>query len=286
MIYAVHLHELSDKEKAKRLFGGGNYFFALFVPDLAKRSLKTESGEEIYGRIHGKEEYYDDWALKLFEENRNNPDVIWGYEGYRHCCGSCFNEMQKNKKAGKGAYPDSYHEHLCFKGHSQNLEETIVSLNGGRDVMGEIGIVPKAYCPPNHLYTKDTEAGLRKLGCKYLIIRNGFDYFAPGKVDVPAYEDDGLVVLPESDFKTSKSPLGMVYYSEVIKGDFSRFLGILKLSEHIENLTIEKKPAMKAAINYNATISYKRLIDLGNHRKLVRFKNFLEHARKKRHFST
>src|SRR4030042_5856568 len=150
MVLAVHFQYMNDKGKlAKELFSSGKPFLASIVPNLLDPEMKTEEGEDIYGRIHSLDIYYPDWAKEIFRENRKNKNIMWVQEGYRHCCGKCYNKRIKN---GGGGF-DPYHEHVCLDGHAQSLEKQIEIIAKGKKLMKDkLGIAPVAYCSPNHLY--------------------------------------------------------------------------------------------------------------------------------------
>jgi hypothetical protein len=269
MIPAIHFHYMKNEETAKRLFGAGEPFIASFVSDLADRDLRTAEGEIIYGRIHSEEEFYQDWALKLFNKNKDNPNVFWAQQGYRHCCGRCFNRMQENIKAGKGAFPDPYHEHVCLDGHSQSLEENVRVIRNGRDIMRGIGIEPLIYRPPNDLRDNNTDSALRILGYKYVLARNGFDYLLPGAIELPAYSDNGLIVLPESKVKKTKSPVFMMYYFDIVEDKALKWLELLQSSESLTEIPVRIKPETKVWIN-------ERIFVIGS-KKLRDFKERAKH---------
>ncbi len=268
-IPAVHFQFMTDnREIAKRLFGYNKPFLASIVPDLLDKTLKTEEGEKIYERIHPKDNYYPDWAIELFKANKDNPNVIWIQEGYRHCCGRCFNRREENRKAGKGNYPDIYHEHVCLDGHSQSLEKQveIIRKGGGKLTQG-LGITPDGYCPPNHLHNKDTESAARIKDFKYFLTRNGFDYFIPGLINLPAYEDYGLIIIPESNFGTStKSPVSLTYYDHLVEREDIReeFFKFLDSSVPLSELPISKKSKAKVFLNRRLIYAAKRGRDLKN----------------------
>jgi hypothetical protein len=260
-ILAVHFQFMDSEEAAKRLFGAKKRFIASFVPDLADKCLRTEGREEIYGRIHPTDNFYPDWAMRLFSENGPNPYVTWVQEGYRHCCERCFNRREENIRTGGGDFPDPYHEHVCLDGHNQSLEKQMEVMQKGRRIIQELGIEPVGYCPPNHLYNKDTKSAARILDFKYFLTRNGFDYFFPGLVEFPAYFDDELTVVPESKLERTKSPVIMVYYSDITEGKVPDWQELLQSSEPVSPLGIAEELKTKIWMNERLILLYKKLRD-------------------------
>jgi hypothetical protein len=255
-----------DGTLAEKLFRSGKPFIASIVPNLLDRSMKTAEGEEIFDRIHSNDNYYPKWAVNLFWENRNNPNVTWVQEGYRHCCGRCFNLKEKNMDEGKGNFPDPYHEHVCLDGHSQSLEKQIEVMYKGKMLIQErLGINPAGYCAPNHMDNRDTvsAAGVNKF--LYFLTRNGFDYFAPGLVNLRSYaEDIGLIVLPETKHEKGKSPAFMIYYSDLVDsaGKVSNPLEVLSSSYQLSELeTYSTKPKIRSKMNRGIIHAYKKLRD-------------------------
>ncbi len=265
MIPAVHFQYMTNEEAAKRLFGAGKHFIASLVPDLADKALTTETREPIYGRIHPIDNFYPDWAIRLFSENANNPKIIWVQEGYRHCCERCFDKREAHIKAGGGNSPDPHHEHVCLDGHSQSLGEQIEVIGKGRNIIRKLGINPVGYCPPNHLYNQDTEKAARILRFDYFLTRNGFDYFLPGLVKFPTYYDNELIVIPESKPEIgTKSPAIMVYYSDIAEGKVPNWQELFQSSKYLSISKLTSKPKAKVWMNEKLIRGYKKLRDFKN----------------------
>jgi hypothetical protein len=250
---AVHFQSMSDGgELAKELFGSGKPFIASIVPNLLDFAMKTVDGKEIYGRIHSPKIYYSNKSKTIFRENRNNLNVIWAQEGYRHCCGVCFNKRENN--SGKGY--DPYHEHVCLDGHAQSLDEQVEIIGKGKELIKkELGITSIIYCPPNHLYNKDTLEAAKQNGFELFLTRNGFDYFFPNKIELPCYVENGLLVFPET--KVGKSPIKMVYYDD----NPSDCLNLLSSSSSLAEFGIEDVSPSKIKRNEKLIIISKRIRD-------------------------
>ncbi len=254
---AVHFQFMNDKGKIARELFNGKHFIASIVPNLLDPSMKTDEGEEIYNRIHPLSNYYPGWAKNIFRRNKDNSHVTWVQEGYRHCCGRCYN---KGKAIGKKS-PDPYHEHVCLDRHSQSLEEQIEIIGKGKELIKkELGIVPIGYCPPNHLYNKDTLRAAEENDFSYFLIRNGFDYFANGLIEILSYRDNKLVILPET--KNGRSPIKITYYDHISEGRFPQYNEIP--ADFLDLIFPVDKPRFKAWANEKAITAYKKLRDLKN----------------------
>lgn len=116
-----------------------------------------------------------------------------------------------------------------------------------------MGIVPTVYCAPNHLYNQDTLIATRENGFKLFLTRNGFDYFLPNMIELPVYEDNGLLVFSET--KKGKSPVRMSYYDNP-----SECLDLIASSSP---LTPAKEVSLfKIRMNEGLIRGYKKIRDL------------------------
>lgn len=135
MIPVVHFQWITDEgEIARRLVESEKPFLASIVPNLLDKSMKTENGNLIFGRIHPENNYYPDWIIKWFEQNRDNPNITWVQEGYRHCCERCFEKYQKNGGREKGGWPDPFHEHVCPDGYAQDFGMQLEVIGKGKKI--------------------------------------------------------------------------------------------------------------------------------------------------------
>ncbi len=261
-IPAVHFQYMNDDGKvARELFNSGDKFIASIVPNLLDKSMKTEEGEDIYNRIHSMNNYYPDWAKEIFRENKDNPNIIWAQEGYRHCCGRCYNNLQENN--GKGI--DPYHEHICLDGHAQSLEKQMDVIRKGKNlIIEELGIKPRLYGPPNHLYNKDTIKAASENDFTGFLLRNGFDYFIPNFIELPAYKDDlgkdnCMIFLPET--KKGKSPVIITYYDRICNGEVQNWKELFKNSYYLGIPLIKNKPKFKIWLNDKLILTAKKIRD-------------------------
>jgi len=261
-IPAIHFQFMKDgKDLAKRLVDSEKSFIASIVPDLVDKSITTDNDEAICERIHSEDNYYPEWALDFFRENRKNSNIEWAQEGYRHCCGRCYDKFEGNGGREKDAWPDPFHEHVCLDGHAQSLGKQIRVIKRGKELLEkELGITPKIYCPPNHLYNSDTLKAAQKLGFNFFMARNGFDYFFKGKVDLPAYREDGLIIIPETKFGFGTTPVALTYYDGLNWDDLQN---ILKKSRPLKELPVFEKSRAKIIVNDKLIPIYKSLRDYG-----------------------
>lgn len=264
-ILAVHFQYMKDNgELAKRLFDSGKPFIASIVPNLFDKTMKTEEGEPIYDRIHLPENYYPDWAIDIFKANANNPNVTWVQEGYRHCCGRCFNERERNKKDGKGDFPDPHHEHVCLDGVSQDSGKQLEVISKGKILLEDFKIIPQGYCSPNHLDSEDTTDVIKYLDFDYLLIRNGYDYLTPNTISFSAYRDyNGIIILPETKIEIpNTSPVLMTYYDHICEGKVLDWEQVLSSSESLDRIEFEEISKIKVWENRELVKSYKKTRDL------------------------
>jgi hypothetical protein len=254
-IVAVHFQSMNKgRQLAETLFSSGKPFLAFVVPNLLEPEMKTKEGEEIFDRIHPSEIYYQQWAIDIFRKNKNNSDVIWGQEGYRHCCGRCFNQgMAMGKKS-----PDPYHEHVCLDGYVQSFDVQKNNIRKGKRILIEkLGVNATIYCSANHLDNEDTLRAIKSNGFSGMITRNGFDYIPLNCTKMPLYKNEnGLIILPET--KNRNSPVRMVYYDD----DSENILKLLSSSVPLSELLIEEVSLSKIKKNKELILEYKKLRDV------------------------
>lgn len=262
MIPAVHFQFMTDNGRmAEKLFSSGKPFLASIVPDLLDKKLKTESGQDIHERIHPDSNYYPEWAIEKFRQNKDNPNITWVQEGYRHCCERCYEKFESNGGRENNGWPDPFHEHVCLDGHIQSLEAQFIAIHNGKKLMGDrLEIVPTIYCPPNHLHNNNTLKATRNNCFDYFLIRNGFDYLPRNPINLPAYRDTGLIIVPESKIGRTKSPIALTFYDQ-LEDQWEEFSRILESSITLSELQVEKKPVIKTHMNQGLIIKYKRLRD-------------------------
>ncbi len=264
MISVVHFQYMSDGgEIAKRLVSSKKPFLASIVPDLLDKCLKTAEGEDISGRIHPENNYYPNWAVDFFRENKRNRNITWIQEGCRHCCGRCFNKLEKNRKSGK-EWPDPFHEHVCLDGNTQSLEAQFVVMDVGRKLMiDKLGIYPEGYCPPNHLSNDNTLSAARKVGFEYFLTRDATDYFPLPRLG-PYRSENGLIILPEARLGSRNPDLVFTYYDHLERGKLDEYLPILRDSRDLSKIHLAKAPFALGRINQTAIFLYKFSRDFRN----------------------
>src|SRR3989344_4473401 len=96
MIPVLHFQFMNSSGVARKIVQAGKPFVASIVPNLLDKEMKTEEGKDIHERIHLPRNYYPDWAVEFFRDNRDNPHITWVQEGYRHCCGRCYDLFEKH----------------------------------------------------------------------------------------------------------------------------------------------------------------------------------------------
>ncbi|MFH1592154.1 MAG: hypothetical protein ABIB47_02180 [Candidatus Woesearchaeota archaeon] len=265
-IVAVHCQYMTDNgELAEIIERSKKPVIIPLVPELSCNYLKTPRGTRIYGYIHSEENHYPDWGLEWLKNNRDNPDFTFAQEGYRHCCEMDFLKMQENLKHGRGKQPDPYHEYVCANGKAMSfLYQAEVMLLGKELLWKELCIDPKIHISANNSENKNTLKAVKDNKFQYHLPRNGFDYPAPGLINLPAYRDEGLIILPETYPRRRKtSPVIMFYYNRIGENEKTRkqFFRYLERSVPISELPIEDKPHSKVILNQWMIRAYKRMRD-------------------------
>ncbi|MBI4116526.1 hypothetical protein HY449_02160 [Candidatus Pacearchaeota archaeon] len=255
MITEMHFQGVRDDGDAlEKLLSLERPFIASLVPIFMDKSLKN-NGKNVLERVYSEEQYYPPWFVGALRKIGKNPNIIWAQEGMFHYCEPCFEEFEKNGGRKNNSAPDPFHEHLCVSNwKGQNLEEQLKSIKEGKTLISDLtGIVPRVYCPPNHLHNKETLLAARNLGFKYFNVRNF--------MNLQAYNEDGLTILPEAkigEMHNETSPVIYTYYGNLID-DFESHSEMLDKSE--KGFKIREKPEFKAAVNQVAVQGYKKLRD-------------------------
>ena len=126
-------------------------------------------------------------------------------------------------------------------------------MRKGKKMMEEIlGVSPKIYCPPNHLFNKDSLDLARKLGFEYFMVRN--------LTGLSAYEDNGLIILPES--KIGGGNIQYTFYDHLVDGDWNKFEEVLKNSSGLSSLKISKESFLRIWLNNELVWETKNMRDL------------------------
>lgn len=246
----IHFQYVTDEGQIlEKILSLDMPFVGYIVPNLLDPSMTFEGGGEIFERLHSKENYYPDWFKNAIRENRDNQNITWIQEGYRHCCERCF----ENEK-------DPYHEHVCLDDISQSLERQIEIISKGKNLIKEnLGIISEGYCPPNHMYNNDTIDAAKINDFRFFTIRNAFDYLGR-LVTLPAYNEENLIVVPESKLSQGQnSPIIATYYDHLVSEDVDRFLDVLDNSNSLLDIDINKKPKAKIRVNEKLIIQAKKL---------------------------
>jgi len=258
MIKVVHFQFMNDSRVADALIDSKRPFLASLVPNLLDKEMKTEEGEDIYKRIHPHDNYYPDWAIDFFRENAGNLNITWIQEGYRHCCGRCFNKFEENGGREKWTWPDPFHEHICLNGKTQNLKTQIEVIKKGRNLLKEkLGVVSEGYCPPNHLYNRDTERAVSENRMSYFLIRN--------KIGIPIYrkisKDYKMVVVPEAkegETFYEKSRVVYTYFDSLTPEKVRHFLNNARYFADGQEVI---EPLFRSRLNHTVVNFGKRMRD-------------------------
>ncbi len=255
MIAEIHFQGVRDDgETLKKLLSLEKSFVASLIPVFMDKSLKN-NGKNVLERVYPEGQYYPSWLVGALKEIKENPNIIWAQEGMFHYCEPCFEEFEKNGGREKNPAPDPFHEHVCVsRWKGQNLEEQLKLIKEGKTLISDLtGIVPLVYCPPNHLYNRDTLIAARNLDFKCFNVRNF--------MNLQAYKEEGLTILPEAKLggrHDENSPAVYSYYGNLID-DFESHSEMLNSSEKV--FKIRKKPEFKIAVNQAAVLGYKKFRD-------------------------
>lgn len=254
---AVHYQFMRDKGEAlKNVVNYNNVAF--LVSNLFDPSMKFEeieglegSGGEIFERLHLKDNYYPEEVKPKFRAFKDLEIPVF-VEGYRHCCERCYLEGR-----------DPYHEYVCANGHALDFDEQKKITKLGIDtILENTGIKSIGSCAPNHQSNRDTHLVEKQLGLTYSVRRNGFNYipFVGDLISLPAWEENGLIILPESKIP-GKAPLFYVMYSEIEKDGFEKYRPIFEKSVPLSELEIREKPQIMANLSEWLVYRYKKFRD-------------------------
>lgn len=245
MIAGIHFQYITDEgQMMEKILSANRPFLASISPVLLDKTLKDSKGRDILERVYPEKNYYPEWFIDVLRENKDNPNVVFGQEGYTHYCERCFEKYSKNGGREKDAFPDPFHEHVCLDGNHQDYVEQMDSIVRGKDLIKTItGITPEIYCPPNHLFNENTLELAKMYGFEYFMIRNF--------VGLPAYLDEeifSMMILPESPLrKGNNSPVIYTYYDHLVDGKWKDFRKVLDVSDKF--LIPSERPELKIELN-------------------------------------
>jgi hypothetical protein len=193
--------------------------------------------------VFSPKDFYPEKIVGLLKELSKEEYVGWGQQGFAHYCPECFKEKEKK---------DPWHENSCLYSKKSVNEQAKIIEKGKNTIEEVLGISPTIYVAPNHQSNNDTKIITERLGYKYFTER--------GMLNLPAYEENGLIILPERTLGQS----GEVFYAhyDLMKDNFESYLDLIKNSEPLENIKVSKKPKFKSTINDQLLIGRKRLRDL------------------------
>lgn len=250
------------KEIMEELFNSKKYFGASFPPVLFDKTLKTKDGKDILGRVYPDDNYYPNWAIKIFQKNKDNPFITKFQEGYLHYCEGCFQEfLEDGGREVENAVPDPWHEIDYYCKHvpksSEGKRELIES---GKNLMKKFVGDPDGYCPPQHYSSKKTLEIVMEP-------ESGYDFFIVRNLTgLPVWKKNDLIILPCAEIGekyTETSPVVYTYYNHLVEKEDVRkeFFKLLNSSVPFSELPVSKKPRVKVLINKGALTLRKRTRD-------------------------
>jgi hypothetical protein len=242
MFLDIHIEKCDDKGKG--LWGiikSGKPFGLSVVP-----VLLTPDHYAFWEGIYPRDYCYSKEMVRALRECVKNPNITVGQQGYLHYCPDCFEIREKR---------DPWHENRCLYGKEKSVEEQMGIMELGKKVIEDfLHVTPTMYVAPNHQFDSNTKEAARKMGYRYFVER--------AVINVPPYEDDGLVVVPERK-PGQRGEIFYVHYDQ-IADDIGRCFGIIMASAPLEAHTPKKRRSLKAHINSRLSIARKRLRDLRN----------------------
>jgi hypothetical protein len=220
----IHLEYCDDKgQRLEQIAKIGEPFGIFPVPTFLRDKSAYHYPEKIIG------------LLKELGQDQNSS-ILWGQQGYSHHCPKCTKEMG-----------DTAHENYCFY-NDITLEEQIEFMSKGKRIIEDkIGVSPRLYCPPNHMYDNHTKIAATKLNFEYLTDQ--------GILNIFPYKDKDLVILPER--KLGKN--GEIFYVhyDQMQTQLNLCLNIIKNTSNVEI----KDPNIKNYVNQKLKFLRKRYRD-------------------------
>ena len=238
MMLDIHIEYCDDTgEKLRKIAKLNKPFCISPVPVL----LQPEN--RAFGPIYPKDYYYPSKIVKILKELAKNPNIIFGQQGLLHYCKNCF--LEKDKK-------DPWHENYCLY-KSKSFNEQMKFMQEGKKIIEEkLGVSPKLYVPPNHMFDNNTLIAAKKLD---------FEYFADrAMMSLLPYSSKGLIILPEIKLG-QEGEIVYTHYDEMTD-NFSKYLGFIKSPTYLGKVIPKKVSQLKISENRRLKIDKKKKRDL------------------------
>lgn len=261
----VHYQFMPDDGKVleQKILPYGPRVSASIVPNLLDTEMTFENGKKIRPEVHGDNNFYSEQSkIRLGMLPQVDSPVF--IEGYRHCCEECF---EKGK--------DPYHEYVCADKTAQDIVTQFENTNSGIELIAKnlgiskiIGVVP-----PNHQGNEDTKEITKILNIPYFVVRNALADYAtkvhsPIKLNLPAWEEYGLKILPESKIP-GKAPLLYIMYGDIVENGWGSYERFFEKSVPLEELEIKNKKPRLANLSERVLYWGKRRRDKKKIKKLL-----------------
>lgn len=246
MFLDIHLEYCDDKgEKLRKIIELGKPFSISVVPVL----LLPE--HEVFKKgIYPFDYYYPKEIVDILKEFSKNPNVVFGQQGYLHYCQECFKRKEKR---------DPWHENTCLYNRRKIVEEQKKFMEEGKKVIENIlRVSPVLYIPPNHQFDKNSKIAAEELGFKFFAIRK--------ILNVQPYKERNLIILPEREGLEEKGEIIYDHYDKITK-DFDEYLGLIKKSCSVYDITPVKQSVEIIAENEKQIISRKKKRDAEKKKK-------------------
>lgn len=118
---------------------------------------------------------------------------------------------------------EPWHENYCLHNPSLSFDEQLSFMKKGKELLARAFKEPEVYCPINHLYDINTIKAGQVLKYKYFMDLN--------LASIAAYENNGLIILPESKLGGDKeSNLIYTHYGDLKEKEVQDFV---KCSEFV-----------------------------------------------------
>jgi len=239
MILDIHLEYCDDGgEKLKKIARLDKPFCISPIPALLKPQNK------VCGSIYSKNYFYSQSIVKILKRLSKKSNVILGQQGLQHYCVDCFKEKEKK---------DAWHENYCFYSKQKTVNEQIKFMKQGKKIIEEVlGVSPKLYVPPNHMFDNNTIIAAKKLGFQYLADK--------AMIKLYPYTSRGLIILPETKL-SQKGEFVYTHYDK-ITNNLNQYLNFIKSPNYLGQIIPRKVSLLKISKNRKLKLNEKKKRDL------------------------